>query len=307
MAVSTDFKTNDASSYDEVADTFDNLAHLYAVPQARFLAKAIDVASRKHVIDMGCGTGLVTFEAAAASGPQTAVTGLDLSEGMLTEAKAKADELGLLDRVTFRTGDAEALDLPDDYADGFVSLYAFSHFPRPDKAAKEAFRILSPGGRLAVAIGSGPQLMTRAGMGRAAAALRRNWGQIRGTELTACSQIDRLVRKHLPAVSEGKVAEWASGQRDVVGLLDRLFQAAGFVDCHRDWIGTDYTVPDADSFWTLQTTISTFARKHIAAATPEMNKRLKEAFRAECDAVLRANGKLTYSVGAAVISGRKPQ
>lgn len=306
MTVSTDFKTKDAGSYDNVADTFDDLAHLYAEPQARCLADAIDISARTHVIDMGCGTGLVTFAAAAASGPQTKITGIDLSQGMLTEARAKSDTLGLSDRVTFQTGDAEALDLPDDHVDGFVSLYAFSHFPHPDAAAREAFRVLSPGGRLAVAIGSGPQLMTRAGFGRAAAAVQRKVRQAQGREVTACDQIDRLVRQHLPAISEGKVADWASGQRDVVGLLEGLFKSAGFVGCRRDWVGTDYSVPDADAFWTLQTTISTFARKHIAAATPEQNATLREAFHAECDAVLRANGRLTYSVGAAVITGRKP-
>lgn len=306
MTVSTDFKANDAGSYDEVADTFDNLAHRYAGPQARFLAQAIDINSRKHVIDMGCGTGLVTFQAATASGPETTLTGVDLSRGMLAEARKKAEKAGLANRVTFKTGDAEALDFPDDCADGFLSLYAFSHFPHPDKAAIEAYRVLAPGGRLAVAIGSGPQLMTYDGVRRAAAAMRRKWGQMRGRELTACDQIDRLVRKHLPAVSEGKVADWAAAQRDVVGLLDGLFRAAGFVDCRRDWVGTDYNVSDIEDFWTLQTTISTFARKHIAAATPAQYTALKDAFCAECAAVLQADGKLSYSVGAAVISGRKP-
>lgn len=306
MTVSTEFKSKDAGSYDDVADIFDTLANQYAGPQARYLVQAVDITSRNHIIDMGCGTGLVTFEAAAASGPQTAITGIDLSQGMLTEARAKAEKIGLSDRIAFQKGDAEALDLPDDHSDGFVSLYAFSHFPNPDKAAKEAFRVLSPGGRLAVAIGSGPQLMTRDGIGRATATLRRKWNQMRGKEATACEQIDRLVRRHLPAISEGKVADWASGQRDVVALLEGLFRAAGFVDCRRDWVGTDYSIPDAESFWTLQTTISTFARKHIAAAPPEHVVTLKEAFHAECAAVLQGNGKLTYSVGAAVISCRKP-
>ena len=306
MTAITDFKLKDAESYDEVAAAFDSLARLYATVPAHALAQTIGVASRRQVIDMGCGTGLAAFEAAAASGSDTAITGIDLSRGMLAEASSRADAAGLSDRVRFRIGDAEALDLPDDYADGFISLYAFSHFPNPEKAAAEAFRVLAPGGRIAVAIGSGPQLLTGKGLMRAGMALRRKWNEMRGREVTACDQIDRLVRQHLPAVPDGKVADWAAGQRDVTGLLDQLMRAAGFEERRRDWVGTDYSVPDIDAFWTLQTTISTYARKHIAAASMAENARLKDAFRAECEAVLKRKGRLTYRVGAAIISARKP-
>lgn len=303
--ISADFKQKDAESYDEVAATFDMLARLYATVPARALAQLVDASARQKVIDMGCGTGLLAFEVAAASGPETTITGIDLSQGMLTEASARAKAAGLSDRVHFRAGDAEALDLPDGYADGFVSLYAFSHFPNPEKAAAEAFRVLAPGGRIAIAIGSGPQLLTGKGLMRAGAALRRRWNGMRGRELTASEQIDRLVRQHLPPVPEGKVASWAAGQRDVTGLLEGLLQAAGFVDRRRDWVGNDYSVPDIDAFWTLQSTISTFARKHIAAASVAQNARLKAAFWAECEAVLQRRGRLTYRVGAAVISAQK--
>ena len=304
--VSVDFKQKDAESYDHVADAFDKLARLYATVPARALVAKIDVTARRQVIDLGCGTGLLAFAVAKASGPDTAVTGIDLSQGMLAEASAKAEAIGLFDRVRFRIGDAEALDLPDGFADGLVSLYAFSHFPNPEKAAAEAFRVLVPGGQLAVAIGSGPQLLTGKGLMRAGVALRRKWNGIRGREVTACDQIDRLVRQHLSVMPEGKVADWASGQRDVTALLHSLLQTAGFQDCRRDWAGTDYSVPDIEAFWTLQTTISTFARKHIAAASGAENAKLKEAFRAECETILQCKGRLTYRVGAAIISARKP-
>lgn len=305
MIASKDFKLKDAESYDDVAAAFDGLARLYATAPARALSQTIDIGSRRQVIDMGCGTGLASFEAAAASGPETTITGIDLSLGMLAEATARAEKAGLSDRVHFRNGDAEALDLPDNYADGFISLYAFSHFPNPGKAAAEAYRVLAPGGRIAVAIGSGPQLLTGKGMMRVGAALRRKWNEMRGRELTACDQIDRLVRQHLPALPEGKVADWAAGRRDVTGLLEQLIRTAGFEDCQRDWVGTDYSVPDVEAFWTLQATISTFARKHIAAASVTENARLKDAFWAESEAVLQRQGRLTYRVGAAIIRARK--
>ena len=307
MTVSATFKHKDAASYDQVAGTFDGLTHRYATAQAQALVRAIDIGARRHVIDLGCGTGLVAFHAAAASGQDTQITGIDLSAGMLAQASFQARQADLSDRVRFQTGDAEALDLPDGCVDGIVSLYAFSHFPHPQKAAQEALRVLSPGGHLAVAIGSGPRLMTVKGMKRAAVVVRRKQNQAQGREVTANEQIDRLVRQHLPPVEEGHVATWASGQRDITALLDELFGKAGFVDRTRDWIGTDYAIPAIDEYWTLQSTLSTFARKHIAAANAQQNAMLKDAFWAECEGVMARKGKLAYSVGAAIVSARKPE
>lgn len=143
-------------------------------------------------------------------------------------------------------------------------------------------------------------------MKRAKVAFRGKWDRAWGREVTACDQIDRLVRKYLPAVSEGKVADWASGKRDLAGLLDGLFREAGFQNRRRDWVGTDYSIVDIQTFWELQSTISTFARKHIAAASAAQIHVLKEAFWEECAAVLKASGRLRYSVGAAVICACKP-
>ena len=144
-------------------------------------------------------------------------------------------------------------------------------------------------------------------MKRAAVVVRRKLNQAQGREVTANEQIDRLVRQHLPPVEEGHVATWASGQRDITALLDELFGKAGFVDRTRDWIGTDYAIPAIDEYWTLQSTLSTFARKHIAAANAQQNAMLKDAFWAECEGVMARKGKLAYSVGAAIVSARKPE
>lgn len=300
------FKTEDAASYDGVAEVFDMLAGRYASAAATALARAIDAASRRSILDVGCGTGLVALQAAKMSGPDTKLLGIDLSEGMLRSATAAARVAGLTGRVSFQSGDAEALPLKDGSADGYVSLNAYSHFPHPDRAATEAFRVLAPGGRIAVAIGSGPPLISADGLRRAGAAVLRRLRIAAGREQAACAQIERLVLQHLRALPDPELSALAGARRDFSGLLRGLLRQAGFAEVRQHWTGADFVVPSIEDFWQLQTTISTPARKRMAGARPTDLAALKAAFRAECQAVLNRGGQLTYHVGAAIVTGCKP-
>ncbi len=309
MTVSEQFKKEDAASYDEVAGTFDYLTDRYALALARSLARAVGAADRSRVLDMGCGTGIVAFEVAKAS--RADVIGIDLSEGMLRTAREKlaraaAAQDGLAERLSFQTGDAEALDLPDGFADGFVSLHAFRHFPNPDTAAAEAFRVLAPGGRIAVAIGSAPRIFTPQGLNRAGAMVLRKGRERAGRELGACEHLERLVDRHLTSVTEVEVASWSIFKRDTSGLLAGFLQGAGFANVRRGWEGSDFVIDTIEEFWQLQTTISTHARKHMAAATEAERAALKVAFWQECEAVKARGGRMVYRVGAAIVTGRKP-
>ena len=306
MISDTQFKTEDAASYDDVAQVFDGLTRRHATHSALALARAIDAPNRRCILDIGCGTGLVAFKAAELSGPDTRIIGIDLSEGMLHSATAAADTAGLTGRISFQSGDAEALELATDSADGYVSLNAYSHFPHPDRAATEAFRVLAPGGRIAVSIGSGPQLMTADGLRRAVGAVQRRVRVATGRERVACTHLERLVTQHLRTVPDPEVSALAGARRDFSGVLRDMLRRAGFADVQQHWTGADFVVPTTEDFWQLQTTISTPARKRMAVAPKAALATLKAAFWADCAAVLNRGGQLTYQVGAAIVSGRKP-
>lgn len=308
MAVSTTFKAEDAASYDAVAGAFDDLTHRYARASARALTLAVSAADRRRVLDVGTGTGIVAFDVAAASAAE--VIGIDLSEGMLRTARDKlagvaAAPDGPATRLSFRTGDAEALDLPDGFADGYVSLNAYSHLPHPDRAATEAYRVLSPGGRIAVAIGSGPELLSADGVRRAVQAGLRAARIRLGRERTACTHLEQLVLRHLRDVPDPETSALAGVSRDFSGILRDLLRKAGFADVQQRWTGADFVIPTIEAFWQLQTTISTPARKRMALATEAARAAIKEAFWADCTAVLNRGGRLTYKVGAAIVTGRK--
>ena len=122
--------------------------------QAALLAAA-GLRRGERVLDVACGTGLVSFAAAHAVGPAGQVLGVDLSEGMVDAARLRATRREV-SNATFMHMDAEALALPDGVPTaGFdVALCALGlmYVPDPDQALREMRRVLKPGGRLVVAV-----------------------------------------------------------------------------------------------------------------------------------------------------------
>lgn len=133
----TEFKTQDAASYNQVAQSFDRLVTQLSAPVAARLVALAGLAPNNHVLDVGSGTGIVALRAAGTMGPSGRVVGIDLSDGMLEVARQNAREQGLADCVEFRKMDAESLDCQNGSFDAVVSLFALRHFPHPEMALKK--------------------------------------------------------------------------------------------------------------------------------------------------------------------------
>lgn len=113
------------------------------------LLERADLHPGQHVLDVACGTGLVTFSAADAVAPGGEVVGTDLSDGMIKRAEAIAEERGIRN-VMFERMDAEKLDLPHDTFDVVLCSLGLMYVPDPEEALREMHRVLAPG-RQAVA------------------------------------------------------------------------------------------------------------------------------------------------------------
>jgi SAM-dependent methyltransferase len=110
------------------------------------VADAAGISPGDRVLDVACGTGVLTREAAVRAGPSGAVTGLDLSPEMLAVAARLSPEL------RWQQGSADALPFPDQSLDAVVSQFGLMFFPDPVAGLREMMRVLVPGGRLAVAV-----------------------------------------------------------------------------------------------------------------------------------------------------------
>ena len=113
------------------------------------VSDAAQIGPGDAVLDVACGTGVLAREAARRVYPDGEVIGLDRNPGMLTVARRAAPD------VAWQEGLAESLPFPDQRFDVVVSQFGLMFFEDRVKALTEMWRVLKPGGRMAVAVWDG--------------------------------------------------------------------------------------------------------------------------------------------------------
>jgi SAM-dependent methyltransferase len=145
------------------------------------------------VLDLGSGGGIDCFLAAQKVGATGKVIGLDMTQEMIKLARRNAKKMGVTN-VDFRYGEMEEMPIPDESVDVIISNCVINLSPDKDAVFTEAYRVLRPGGRLAI------------------------------SDIVTNGELPEFIRK-----SEDAWYSCVSGALDEAVYLDKI-EAAGFTD-----------------------------------------------------------------------------
>jgi SAM-dependent methyltransferase len=173
-------------------------------PHHAQLMAAAAIAPGERVLDIGCGNGLTSREAARAAGDQGEVLGVDLSGPMLDLAAQLAKDEGL-GNVRFEQGDAQVYPFEAESFDLVMSRFGVMFFADPVAAFRNIARAVRRGGRLAMLV----------------------WGPVRGNEWILALLDALTLGRDLPPPPPGAPGPFTLADQDVTR---RILTEAGFTD-----------------------------------------------------------------------------
>src|SRR5262249_10382451 len=198
--------------------------------------------------------------------------------GLLAVAREHAARSEANGRIGLARADAEALPFSNGSFDRVLSLFALLHFPHPDRALAEMFRVLKPQGRAVIGLGSRPPWDSIKGwthrIGRLPDLIRLGTGRLR----LAPAHLDRIVNRHVPVSAERDETELARYRHSRTIRAEGLMRDAGFRNIQSDWEGHCFRCGSSDEFWRLQKTYSSFARKRLSGASADQVARIRREF-----------------------------
>ncbi|MBC9930869.1 bifunctional demethylmenaquinone methyltransferase/2-methoxy-6-polyprenyl-1,4-benzoquinol methylase UbiE [Chitinophaga qingshengii] len=160
------FEGSKLSKKEQIASMFDDIAYRYDFLN-HFMSLGIDVIWRrkalkylkslqpKKMLDVATGTGDFAVMAEKRLHPES-ITGIDISEGMLSHGREKIKKLGLEHKISLQLGDSETISFADETFDAITVAFGVRNFENLEKGLAEMRRVLKPGGKLVILEFSNP-------------------------------------------------------------------------------------------------------------------------------------------------------
>ena len=231
--------------WDKAVEHYENFWQRQLKPAQDRMLQMAQLQPGEKLIDIACGTGLVTFRAAEILGPDGFILATDISDGMIKKGTELAEQKNYRN-IRFERMDAEELMVPDQEYDGALCALGLMYFPDPVKGLKEMYRVLKPGGRAAAAV----------------------WGQ---RDNCGWSAVFEIVDKRVS--SEVCPMFFNLGNRD---MLKRSFEAAGFSNVVFERINTHLIYHSDD-----EACGAAFAGGPVALAYHKFSEQMKKEADAE--------------------------
>ncbi len=148
-----------AGMFDDISPRYDLLNHTLSMGIDRGwrtkAIKSIVGGNPKVILDVATGTGDLALAAAAQTGAH--VTGVDISEGMLSMGRKKIAAKELENRITLQAGDSAALPFKEGHFDAVLCAYGVRNFEHLEQGLREMCRVMRDGGALAILEFSKPE------------------------------------------------------------------------------------------------------------------------------------------------------
>ncbi len=215
--------------YDTVADTYDHhydhhRGKKYHTHLSNHLIKALPEGG--NLLDIGCGTGLFVEKYIQKGG---CGTGIDISEKMVAKARRRCPE------CTFLVGTGEKLPFNDDSFNAVSSVLVFSYVKDPVSMLSEVFRVLEPGGSVALCT-LGKKLIT--------------------SGIPSLYKIGERI--HIKHVVMKDFGEHYYNEKE----MNTLFDNAGFTDVNVKWCSFAH-IDMIDPIFSLATRVEPFVEKRV--------------------------------------------
>jgi ubiquinone/menaquinone biosynthesis C-methylase UbiE len=136
--------------WDKASEHYEKFWAAQLRPAQELLLELAALEGGESVLDIACGTGLVTFAAAAVVGARGRVVGTDLSAEMIKSITAIAAGRGV--HGEFSRQDAEQLEFADGTFDAALCALGLMYVPDGQQAVREMLRVIRPGGRAIAAV-----------------------------------------------------------------------------------------------------------------------------------------------------------
>lgn len=132
--------------WDKASRYYEKFWHKQLKPAQDRMMEIANIQPGQKVIDIACGSGLVSFRAAELVGEKGLILGNDISESMINLCLELADKRKIRN-IGFERMDAEQLNVKDNEFDIALCALGLMYVPNPINALKEMYRVLKPGGK----------------------------------------------------------------------------------------------------------------------------------------------------------------
>ena len=221
----------------------------FSRPVSEWLIEQLDPRPGQTILDLAAGLGETGFLAARRVGETGRVLVTDFAPRMVGAARRRAAEFGVTN-ADFRQLDGERMDLESESVDGVVCRWGYMLMTDPGAAFGETYRVMRPGGRLALSVFGAPD--------------RNPWASLVGRVLVA--------EKHIPPP--------VPGSPGIFGLSDpkrirELLIGAGFVSLDVADMSLTWRFPSLDAYWWLLTEMAGAISPILRGLAPEAQAKVR--------------------------------